>query len=219
MNVLILGATGKTGVHVVKEVLAMGHEVYALSRHPERLSISDSRLHLIKGDTEKPDDVNQAVSLVDEVISVINNPRISDNPWAKVIGQPFMIRDSIRNVVSAMEAHGKKRIIVMSTFGAGESFHDLSWWLRIMINKSNLKVAFDDHTGQEEVLKESSLDWTVVRCVQLSDTNEMTNLIISLDNYPKAATKISRKHVAKFLVQQLVSTDYIRKLPTISSRG
>lgn len=215
-KVLVLGATGKTGVHVVEYALTKGYEVYALSRHPERLKISNPRLHLIKGDTENLLDVNVAISLADDVISVINNPRSSDSPWAKVLGQPYMIRDSIKNVVSAMKAQGKKRILVMSTYGAGESFNYLPWWLRLIVNNSNLKVAFDDHTGQEMVLRECGLDWTVVRCVQLSDANEIGKLVVSLNNSPKPATKISRKHAAKFLVQELENSEYLYSLPIIS---
>lgn len=215
-KILVLGATGRTGMHVVDYALAKGYDVYAFARNIESFKISNPKLHLVTGNTENLADVTKAVSVVDDVISVINNPRTSDNPWAKVVGQPHMIRDSIKNVISAMKAQRKRRLIVMSTYGAGESFGYLPWWLRFIVNSSNLKVAFDDHTGQEIVLKESNLDWTIVRCVQLSDTNRIGKLVVSVNNSPKPAAKIGRKHVAKFLVQQLESSEYTHKIPIIS---
>lgn len=215
-KILILGATGQTGVHVVNFALSKGYEVFAFSRNPINLKSLNSMLTVIKGDTENLADVEKAISLVDAVISVINNPRATESPWAKVLGQPYMVRDSIKNVVAAMKKQGKKRILVMSTYGAGESYNDLPWWLRMFVKFSNMKVAFDDHTGQENVLKESDLDWTVVRCVQLSNTDKLGELIVSYKNSAKPAALISRKHAAKFLVEHIENSEYIHKMPVIS---
>lgn len=218
-KVLILGATGQTGVHVVDYALSKGYEVFAFSRNPNNLKILTSKVTIVKGDTENLADVKKAVSLTDVVISVINNPRASKSPWAKVLGHPYVIRDSMKNVISAMKEQGKKRVIVMSTYGAGESYNDLPLWLRLLVKYSNMKVAFDDHTGQENALKESDLDWTIVRCVRLSDTDERGELIVSYKNSPKPAALISRKHAAKFLVELIEHSAYTRKMPVISETG
>jgi uncharacterized protein YbjT (DUF2867 family) len=215
-KVLILGATGRTGVHIVQYALSKGYEVVALVRRPENFKHSNPKVTVVRGDTENPSDVEKAVSMADEVISVINNPRASESPWAKVLGRPFMIRDSIKNVVRSMKNQGKKRILVMSTFGAGESFDHLPWFVRLLVKYSNMKVAFADHTGQEEVLKASDLDWTVVRCVQLSNEERLDPLIVSSNNTPKPANLVSRKQAALFLVEQLDRSEYLRKLPVIS---
>jgi uncharacterized protein YbjT (DUF2867 family) len=215
-KVLVLGATGQTGIHVVDYALSKGYEVFAFSRNPDSLKKLTSKLTIVKGDAENLADVKKAVSQVDVVISVINNPRASESPWAKVLGQPYMIRDSIKNVVSAMKEQGKKRVIVMSTYGAGESYNDLPWWLRLLVKYSNMKVAFDDHTGQENALKESDLDWTVVRCVRLSNVDELGKLIVSYKNSPRPTALISRKQVAKFLVEHIDNSEYTHKMPVIS---
>ena len=219
-KVLILGATGRTGIHVVQYALSKGYEVIALVRRPENYKYSQAGVTVVKGDTENPSDVSKAVSMADAVISIINNPRASESPWAKVLGQPFMMRDSMRNVVRSMKDQGKKRILVMSTFGAGESFKQLPWLVRLLVKYSNMKVAFDDHTAQENVLKESDLDWTVVRCARLSNDEQLGNLIVSINNTPKPANLISRKNTAFFLIEQLESSEYLRRLPVISeTRG
>lgn len=215
-KVLILGATGRTGIHVVNCAISKGYEVVAFVRKPENYKYSHEKLTVVSGDTENSADVAKAVSMVDAVISVINNPRASESPWAKVLGQPFMVRDSMKNVVRAMKDLGKKRILVMSTFGAGDSFNDLPWLVRLLVKYSNMKVAFDDHTAQEDVLKESGLDWTVVRCVQLSNKEKLGNLMISNKNIPKPSGLISRKHAGLFLVEQMESFEYIHKFPVIS---
>ncbi len=217
-KVLILGATGRTGIHVVNYAISKGYEVVAFVRKPENYKYSHAKLTVVEGDTENSTDVAKAVSMVDAVISVINNPRASESPWAKVLGQPFMVSDSMKNVVKSMKDLGKKRILVMSTFGAGDSFNDLPWLVRLLVKYSNMKVAFDDHTAQENVLKESDLDWTVVRCVQLSNEENLGKLIVSFNNTPKPAGLISRKHAGLFLVEQLESSKYIHRLPVISEK-
>ncbi len=50
MNLLVLGATGRTGRLVVEQALAAGHTVTALVRSPEKLTTGGANLRVVKGE-------------------------------------------------------------------------------------------------------------------------------------------------------------------------
>ena len=50
LNILVYGATGKIGTHVVTEALGRGHAVTAVSRNPARITRRHENLSAVKGD-------------------------------------------------------------------------------------------------------------------------------------------------------------------------
>ena len=70
-RLLLLGANGPTGRQVVRQALARGHRVLALTRHPEAFPIRDARLEVIAGDATDATVVQDAIAGANAVISVI----------------------------------------------------------------------------------------------------------------------------------------------------
>src|SRR5664279_3212065 len=71
MRVLVIGASGKTGHEVVRQALAVGHEVTAFVRDPSRLQVRDPRLTVVRGDARSVDDLRRALAGQDAVISTV----------------------------------------------------------------------------------------------------------------------------------------------------
>jgi putative NADH-flavin reductase len=103
MNLVVLGATGRTGRLVVEQALAAGHAVTALVRSPEKLAIRHSDLRVIAGYVTDAGDVARAMMGADAVISTLG-------------GSGSLIADSTRAIVDAAHKTGVKRIIVLSSF-------------------------------------------------------------------------------------------------------
>lgn len=59
MKILVIGATGLTGQHIVKQALQAGHKVTALARDPAKLKLSDENLRIVKGDVPDPDSLQK----------------------------------------------------------------------------------------------------------------------------------------------------------------
>jgi putative NADH-flavin reductase len=215
---LLFGATGRLGRLVMLEALARGFEIVALVRSPEKIATKSPNLLLAQGTPENKTDETQALEGCDAILSALNNNRASDMPWAKLINPHYLMRNSVQNGLEAMKAAGKKRIVVVTAMGAGDSLQDISWLLRPIITKTNLAVTYRDHDAQEELLKNSNMDWTIVRPVALTNKDDIKKLIVSYRNRPKPARMISRKHVAKFVVDCLAGSEYIRKAPMISEK-
>ena len=116
-----------------------------------------------------------------------------------------------------MREHGIKRIISLSSIGVGNSYKYAPWFMKLFIKISNFKIVFADHNKQEQLLQNSQLDWTIVRPVGLNNQEILRKLDVCYDKTPKPF-KMSRKQLAKFMIDNLETTGFIHKTPILSER-
>ena len=95
-------------------------------------------------------------------------------------------------------------------------FEEIPVWFRWFIKNSNIGVAYKDHERQENELKTSKLDWTIVRPTGLTNFKKEKKIIESYNNEPKPKLTISRKNVAKFMVNALKRDELIGQITVIS---
>jgi alanine dehydrogenase len=67
LNILVIGGTSGVGLETVKLALQRGHKVTALSRNPDRVTISDNLLTIRKGDILDPQSISLAIEYGDYV--------------------------------------------------------------------------------------------------------------------------------------------------------
>ncbi|MEO0584236.1 MAG: NAD(P)H-binding protein [Bacteroidota bacterium] len=217
MRILILGATGRTGKWALAQALENGHEVCVLARNIQRIDPQE-RLTLIEGDPSKPESLSHALADCEAVISVLNISRTSDFPWAPLRTPQTYLSDVMRLLTGLGEKEGVKRIVTCSAWGVGDSRADIPWWFRWTIDNSNIGIAYQDHTRQEEILSASALDWTIVRPVGLIHGKQPEEIRETFDNHPKPGLLISRQTVGAYLVDCLKRDDLIGKKVVISKK-
>lgn len=217
-RILLLGATGRTGSLAVQYALDRGYSVTALVRNPDRINIQSDRLTVIKGLPTEIKDVRQAMKNCDCVISLLSALSEKESMSFRKIIPPHTLETSIRNIVICMEEIGIQRILSLSSIGVGDSFRYAPWYMKLFIRISNFKIVFADHHKQEQLLKKSDLDWTIVRPVALNNNEESGTLIIQYDRTPKPFT-MSRKQLAKFMIDNIPTTEFIRKAPILSENS
>lgn len=215
MKILILGATGRTGKHIVQSALEKGHRVTCLVRSPEKLKEA-SGLTILKGNPINPQDLENAIKGCDAVVSALNISRTSDFPWAKLRTPKTYLSDVMSNVIAVTKKLSIKRVVVCSAWGVLETKKDLPFWFRWTIDYSNIGVAYKDHERQEQLLETSNLNWTIVRPVGLINTKKVQNVRESENNHPKPALIIGRLSVANYMVESLENTASFRKKVVIS---
>lgn len=215
-HILLLGATGRTGKHLLAYALEKDYYVTCLVRSPEKIGLSHPHLHLVNGTPYQLEDMRKAIPGCDAVISVLNNSRVSDLPWARQTGPTDVLECSVINALAAMNENGIRRIITLSTVGAGESMKFLPFPLRWLVRYTNLGIVFNDHTRSEALLQASSADWTSVRATNL--TNREKEKRVAVDYHTRPALFISRKNVARFMVDIIDDKECFRKMPFISER-
>jgi putative NADH-flavin reductase len=148
MNIILYGATGKSGSVILKELVDRGHTVTAAARHPDKVA-------KLKNVTVVQDDLTDAaktatiVKGADAVVSALGPP--PDNTDALLAPSATLVQ--------AIQQAGGPRLIVVG--GAGSLFVAPGVTLR---DSGHLPEAFlpivDTHIKLLDNLKKSSIDWT-----------------------------------------------------------
>ena len=208
MKITVFGANGPTGRQVVTQALAAGHEVTAFVRDAGTFALADPRLRVVVGDTLKDDaKVADAVRGQDVVVSALGR-RTS-------FKSANLIRLSMQSIVSAMERNNVRRMILVSAFGVGDSKRDAPPLLRIM-HRVLLTDIFADKQAAGEDLARSSLDWIVSYPVILTDGPLTGKYRLGERLELAGMPKISRADVAHFILANLESREWVRKVAVIS---
>lgn len=208
MDIIVFGATGTVGVEVVHQALEKGYHVTAFVRNPQKVrDLGHPNLRLYIGDVSDGEEVKRAVKNHDAVFCALGDGRVGK------------IRASgTLNIIQAMQSAAIKRLICLSTLGMGESYGNLNFiWRHIMFGML-LKKAFHDHKLQEASIRDSHLDYTIVRPSALIGGAITNAYKIGFDEkYKKLKLKISRADVADFMLRQLHSENYLKKAVSISN--
>lgn len=216
-RICIFGATGRTGKHLVNLVAERGMTPVCLVRKESKEKPMHKSAVLVEGSPLVYDDVKRALTDCDAVLVALNVARKSDWPWAKLVSPPDLLEVSMTNIVKAMGETGAKRIITVSAWGVGDSYAEINEIFRFLINKTNVGTAYAGHEQQEKVLKESNLDWTSVRPVGLSNSEKQKSVRVSIKGDKKLNMTISRKDVARFMLDIVDDEKYYQQEPSISS--
>jgi len=207
MKLAIFGATGNTGIELVKQALEEGHTVSAFVRDPARLAIEDSNLTLVTGDVFDAASVTQAVQGQDAVVCALGAGSELKKTTIRTTGTI--------NIISGMQENNLKRLVVVTAMGVGESWDNLSLFNKFFF-ATLLKSSRDDHETQEAAVKESGLDWTIIRPSGLTDTPR-TGVYEVGENISAATSKIGRADVADLILKELEQNKRIGKAVTITN--
>ncbi len=208
MRVLIIGASRGIGLETSRQMQEAGHTVRALSRSPIEHERSHPNFEQVRGDALNSQDINAALRGVDAVIS-----SLGINLTA--LFQPVhLFSDATRILLAAMTGHGIKRLICVTGFGAGDSHERIGCLQRIPFNIL-FGRAYADKSQQEQLIKESSLDWTIVRPGVLTNGRRTGRYKILNEPFQWRNGIISRANVADFIVRQIDDPTFVHQAPVV----
>lgn len=223
MKITVFGSTGDTGRAVVRALVAQGHQVSAFVRSEKhRFSLApDSKGELVTliGDVRNPGEVEAAIAAQEIVIVILG---INENPLKVKLLGPQKTAMNIRSmgtqhILAAMKKHHVKRLWVQTTFGTGDFQSDLS-----LLGQSFYQLALAkqiaDIEKQDQLVRTSSLDWTILQPVFLDNRNDANNYHYWLGHQSPARWSISRKAIATFLSSHLLDTRLVQKTVGLSRR-
>jgi uncharacterized protein YbjT (DUF2867 family) len=196
MNLVVLGATGRTGSLVVEQALAAGHTVTALVRSPEKLATGNANLRVVTGQATETSAVSSALEGADAVISTLG-------------GKGSVIADSTRAIVAAARETGVNRVVVLSTFAAERDRLDAGTRLLTGIG---MGAVLKDKSAGEEMLRRSDLEWTIVYASLLSDGPASGSVVVLPDGAKRGLSqKISRADLAAWMVEAATGAQFSRR--------
>ena len=219
MRLAIFGPTGGTGRRLVERAIAEGHEVTALVRNPSRMRTRHRRLKIVVGDAFDAEKVREAVAGNEAVISVLGSRQPSNPLHPHRPGNPHgPVSAGSANIIAAMKEHGLRRFVCQTAWGAGESKQDPgfagAFFMKVLVPPL-LRDEYAEKEAQEKLLRESDLDWIIVRPMILTNGPWTNDYRVGLDLKPGRRPYISRADVADFLIKQLADDTFLGKTPAI----
>jgi uncharacterized protein YbjT (DUF2867 family) len=196
MNVVVLGATGRSGHLVVEQALAGGHTVTALVRSPQKLAVANSNLRVVTGEVTDAAALALALKGADALISTLG-------------GKGSVIADSTAAIVAAARQTGVRRVVVLSSWVVERDRLDAV--TRLLTGIAMGGVINDKSVG-EQLLRQSDLDWTIVYASVLSDGPATGSPVVLPENANRSMSqRISRADVAAWMIQAAASGQQSRR--------
>jgi uncharacterized protein YbjT (DUF2867 family) len=202
MKVLVIGATGQTGRHAVKQLLARGYEVTAFARNPSAVTESSDRLRVVQGDARDPEPIDRAMHGQDAVLVAFGPRSLAKDDVQEV----FM-----RNLIAAMTKHRITRVVNLSAWALGAgAVPPHSLMVRYFLLPVLLRHVLADKRRGEKYLFRSNLDYTNVCPGHLTNSHARGGVRASLDG--KGLEQVMhREDLAAFMVEELTSQQWVRR--------
>ena len=210
LKVVIFGATGQTGRLLAERAVAHGHGVTVFARDPGSLSAPDGSVRVVRGDVLDAASVDHAVADQEAVLVALGT--------AARRGSPQVLPHGIRHILDGMERHGVRRIVVLSAAGAlHEPVGSIVGSLGLILARAFLPGVYREHRAMLEELRTRNLDWIAVRPVILTNGPWTGRYRVAVEGIPRGGYRVSRADVADFMIRQLTSDEFVRKMPAISN--
>ncbi|NUU79073.1 NAD(P)-dependent oxidoreductase [Paenibacillus xylanilyticus] len=205
MQILVLGASGRVGSHIVANALKDQHHVTVLVRNPEKCQSHDKNLTIIQGNVLNREDIMRAFHGADVVISALNTDGTNT------------LSESMPLIIDAMRDEGIKRIITIGTAGILQSKLSPSV-LRYQSSESRRKStrAAEEHHRVYMMLQVSTLEWTIVCPPYLTDGVHVGVYRVERDVLPEGGTEISVRDTAEFTYNLIKDDSYVKSRVGIS---
>jgi putative NADH-flavin reductase len=207
-KLLVLGATGGTGRLIVSQASARGHQVTALVRSSEKASDLKGA-SLIVGDVRDENALREALKGQDAVVSALGTPA---SPFREVT----LLSIATRALVNAMKAEHVSRLVCITGIGAGDSAGHGGFLFDNVIFPLLLKKVYADKNRQEAIIRNSGLDWILIRPSVLNDKPSRGSVRALTDLSDFHGGTISREDVATFVLDQLHTDAWLHHSPLIT---
>lgn len=212
-KVVIIGGSKGIGLETVKQALACGHAVTAFARSASGIRLSSDNLRKLDGDALVPGDVDTAVLEADVVIQALGVPfnvRLLTGPIT-------LFSDATRVLIPALKKARIRRLIAVTGYGAGDSKASINLFQRFPFDLV-FGRAYSDKSIQEDLIKQSGLDWTIARPGVLTNGVKTERYEVITDIQRMKNGIIARADVAHFLVNQIGSDQYVGQAPVLRSK-
>ena len=206
MNIIIFGATGRTGKELLQRALSEGHTVIAFVRNLSKLGISHPNLKIVQGEVTRYTDVDHVLKKekVDAVFSVLGAKSMFKR-------DPVLI-DALKNIIQAMENNEAGKLIHVSFIGTHRDAGKLGFLYKHVIPNVMTNL-LRDHLDKDNLVTSSKLNWILVQPPMLTMEDYNGKYVHETQIHPDKSRKLklSRANLADFLLKHVNDGTYDRK--------
>lgn len=216
MHIVIFGATGVTGRYLVEQALDQGYDVTAFARNPAVVTTRHVRFSIVIGDVFDPATIKEAVANQDAVLCTIGGHDRLRSALSGHPRKPGLCTIGTRNILDAMKTFGISRLICLSAWGIGDSKGRVPVIFRNVIFPLLMKEEYADRETQEQLIEQSTFDWTIVRPARLTNGPRTGSYRMKSILEFSLQSSISRADVADCMLRQLTDQTFRQKCVELS---
>lgn len=211
MRIAVIGAAGRTGLQVVEQALNRGHDVTALARQPEAISLRDERLVTTAADVLDRAAVIDRLAGFDAVVSTLG-VGTSRAPTA-------LYSQGIANVLNAMHAHAIRKLAVISAAPVGPRVGQpfLERRVAMPILERLFGATYDDMRRMETLLRSSDVDWVSLRPPRLVNNKATGSYRLDANQPLSKARSLTYGDLATALIDSLDRNDLYRQAAFVAN--
>jgi uncharacterized protein YbjT (DUF2867 family) len=212
VRIVVFGANGSTGRLLVSQALAAGHEVIAVTRRPDAFPQEHPNLTVAGADVLGESTVDAVVSGTNAVLSTLGVPYGRQPVTLYSVGT--------RNILTAMAHHGVRRLVVVSSSATDpKPYPDAGFFFNRLLQPFVVnvlgKTVYEDMRRMEQLVRESDVNWTIVRPSGLFDTEFVSDYALAQDHIGGRFT--ARSDLAAVMLAQVHEERYVRKILAVAT--
>ena len=202
MRVVVLGAAGQLGRAVVHVLTERGHNVCGVVRRVPPAAL-DRGAHLIIADARNKAEIAETLASRDVVVNAI--------------GAGTLRRNDVESTATAIAVAAAQEAHVKRYFAMSAGMVALDWMLfKYILRPLIFRHILAEHCRVEEIVRESSLTWTIVRPSKLTN-GAPKGYVASLQVQPRSFMT-TRADVAAFIADEIENGVYVRRAVFVTSR-
>ena len=208
MKLLVLGATGGTGLEIIRRAIDHGHTVTAFARAPEKLNTFRDRIRVEQGDLLSSAELARVIQGHDAVLSGFGTRAPVSKADADLL-ERFAVE-----LTGAMRQAGVRRVVAESV---AFLFKDSIIPPAYVLGRLFFPGIVADASAMEEVFEKSGLEWTIARPPRLTDRPYTGKYRVREGHLPIFGFTVSRADVADFMIQAVENRESIGKIVGLSN--
>jgi putative NADH-flavin reductase len=199
MRLIILGATGGIGQHLLRMGLERGHQLTAYVRSPNKISERHNRLNVVSGDLFNAGALARSITGHDAVLSAFGPTTIRTTTLRREFG---------RILATAMHESGVRRVQLVS---AAFLFSKIGMF-GALLKPTLFRFMAPDMAAMEREIMKDELEWTILRPPRLTNGPLTRSYRVADGELPPSGNVISRADVAEFMINEAETPAHIRRI-------
>ena len=211
MHIAVIGASGRTGAHIVEQGLRRGHRITAVVRRPASVLSRHELLSTAEADAYDRTAIDRALAGCQGVISALGvgtSRRPTD-----------LYSTGTANVVAAMRARSIARLAVISAAPAGPRSVQPYLTRRVLMPLLDraFGATYEDMRAMEAQLRASAVDWVALRPPRLIDKPAKGHYRVGVDQPPPAARSLTYADLATALLDAVEHCTHPRQAQYVAN--
>lgn len=211
-GIVIIGATAKSSVEIMRQALDAGYRVTGVARRPGDVTLTHPNLRIVTGDVYDRASLEAAMTGSEVVISMVG-PRLDPMNLTEIPDSYDLFTTGTANIIAAMKAKGNRRLLVASSIGVEDVYPTEKPTATDMRSKWlwNMRNVYQDMEEMEDIVRRSGLEFVIFRPAFLVEEPRRNDLQFAVNQDSPKGRILTYADFAAFVLSQVSGNQYLAK--------